>query len=109
MNHILQNMKSGFANMKELFGIFLSNDDNNEDGYDIYINSEDLDVSKTAQELKEIEQEQETKRLSLFNSFAIKKTTKKKLKSVDISNTASSSSPKTISNDVFIEGAEPEK
>ena len=65
MSNIIQNMKSGFANMKELFGIMLS-DDTNEDNYDLYINGQDTALAQTAQELKDIEEEQEKKRLSLF-------------------------------------------
>lgn len=52
--------------MKELFGIMLS-DDTNENNYDLYINGQNSTLAKTAQELKEIEEEQESKRLSLFN------------------------------------------
>ena len=42
-------------------------DDIQNDNYEVYINGKDAVLSKTAQELKEIEQEQESKRLSFFN------------------------------------------
>ena len=48
MINIIQNMKSGFANMKELFGIMLS-DDTNENNYDLYINGQNATLAKTAQ------------------------------------------------------------
>ncbi len=54
---LLQNVKSGFANFKDLFKIFLENSD--EDNYDIYINGSDLETSKIAQELLNAEQSQE--------------------------------------------------
>lgn len=73
MNSLLQNVKSGFANIKELFGIFLSDENNQKDDYDLYIKSEDLDISQTAQELKTLEEQQESDRLSIF----IDKNTKK--------------------------------
>lgn len=77
MNHILQNVKLGFDNMKELFGIFLSNDDYSENNYDLYINSADLNIAKTAQELKKIEEIQESKRLSILGSISKKRNNKK--------------------------------
>lgn len=49
-------MKSGFANFKDLFKIFLEN--NEENDYNIYINSSDFELSKTAQELFYAEQTQ---------------------------------------------------
>lgn len=112
MSHILQNVKSGFANMSELLGIFLSIDENN-DGYDLYINSEDTELSQIAEELKMVEEQQESNRLSLFtakkqrtNSNA--KTTKKNFKSNPL--VKSSPSIKNISKDEHIrEGIEPEK
>lgn len=54
--NLLQNMKSGFANFKDLFKIFLEN--NEENDYNIYINSSDFELSKTAQELFNAEQSQ---------------------------------------------------
>ena len=47
MNKILQNMKSGFDNIKELIGILI-NDEADTAGYDIYMNSNDKDLAKTA-------------------------------------------------------------
>ena len=66
MSSIIQNVKSGFANMKELFRILLS-DDIEKNDYDSYINGNDKDLAQTAQELKELEEKQEAKRLSFFN------------------------------------------
>ena len=85
MNHILQNVKSGFANMKELFGIFISVDENS-DGYDLYINSKDTELSQPKRSTK---------------------STKKNYKSNP--SATSKSSHKKISNDEHIrEGIEPE-
>ena len=67
-NNLLQNMKSGFANVKELFGIFLSDDGDIVDTYDLYINSSDRSLAETAKQLKIIEEEQEASRLSLLGS-----------------------------------------
>ena len=72
MNSLLQNVKSGFASIKELFGIFLSDEKDETNNYDLYINSSDSSLSQTAQELKTLEEEQETKRLSLFNEVKTK-------------------------------------
>ena len=92
--------------MKELFGIFL-NDDANIEGYDIYINSSNKDISETAQVLKQLEKEQETKRFSIFNSKPSKKDSKKNFKSNLEKNEAS---PNAISSDIHIlENMEPEK
>lgn len=82
MNIIIQNIKSGFANIKELFGVMLSNDYNNED-YDLYINSSNPDISETAQLLKNIEDEQEKKRFDSFFTTRVKKESKKKSKSIN--------------------------
>ena len=68
MNNLLQNMKSGFANVKELFGIFLSDDGDTVDTYDLYINSSDRSLAETAKQLKILEEEQEANRLTLFGS-----------------------------------------
>ena len=78
MSNIIQNVKSGFANIKELFGIILSDEHNNE-GYDLYINSSDEDISKIAQTLKKLEEEQESKRFAILVAKQPKKSTKKKL------------------------------
>ena len=75
--NILQNVKSGFANFKELFGILLSDEKEEENNYDLYINGDDRSLALVAKELKEIEEEQETKRLSLFG---IKNKVEKKTK-----------------------------
>lgn len=108
MNHILQNVKSGFANMKELVGIFLSVDHDSDDGYSVYINSEDAEISQIAQELKNIEEKQESSRLSLFANKSEKKVSKKKLNSEPSSK--NSSSQKIISSKKHIrDDKEPEK
>lgn len=109
MNHILQNVKSGFANMKELFGIFISVDENS-DGYDLYINSKDTELSQIAGELKCIEQQQESKRFSLFSDKQSRRSTKSTKKNFKSSPSAKGkSSHKKILNDEHIrEGIEPE-
>lgn len=102
MSNIIQNVKSGFATLKELFGIFL-NDDANIEGYDIYINSSNKDLSETAQVLKQLEEEQETKRFSFLNSKPSKKNFKSNLEK-------NKASPNAISSDIHIlENMEPEK
>lgn len=101
---IKQNVKSGFASIKELFGIFLS-DDTHSDGYDFYINNKNEDIAKTAQILKSIEQEQESKRMNLY-SVKLNKPSKKKVKS----ETKYEVSPDIISSDShIIEKKEPER
>lgn len=106
MSNIIQNVKSGFANIKELFGIILSDDTNNE-GYDLYINSSDENIAETAQMLKQLEEEQESKRFSIFSTKQPKKDSKKKFKSVIEKN---DSSQNIISSDVrLLENIEPEK
>ena len=109
MSHILQNVKSGFANMKELFGIFISVDENS-DGYDLYINSKDTELSQIAGELKSIELQQESKRFSILADKQPKRstrTTKKNFKSSP--SDKNGASHKKISNDEHIrEGIEPE-
>lgn len=106
MSNIIQNVKSGFANIKELFGIILSDDENNE-GYDLYINSADKDISETAQALKKIEEEQESKRFAIFSLNQTKKAPKKKFKSTLEKNDASQN---IISSDAYLlENIEPEK
>lgn len=109
MNHILQNVKSGFANMKELVGIFL-NVDENSDGYDRYINGNDIELSQIAGELKCIEQQQESKRFSLLSDKQPKRSTRSTKKNFKSSPSAKGkSSHKKISNDEHIrEGIEPE-
>lgn len=104
MNNIIQNMKSGFANIKELFGIILS-DYNDNEGYDLYISSTDVDIAQTAQMLQNIEKEQEQKRFSLFSPTKVK--AKKNFKPLKPS--VSKTSKSVISNDVQLEGMEPEK
>ncbi len=106
MNHILQNVKSGFANMKELFGIFISVDENI-DGYDLYINSNNTELSQIAGELKSIEQQQESKRFSILADKQPKRSTKKNFKPSP--SDKNKSSHKETPNDKHIrEGIEPE-
>ena len=97
-------MKSGFANIKDLFGIILNDDAQNE-GYDLYINSTDESISETAQMLKQIEEEQESKRFSIFSPKQPKKVSKKNFKSDIEKNNAS---PNIVSSDVHLL-EEPEK
>ena len=62
-----QNLKSGFANIKELFLAMLGDENSDiENNYDVYINSRDSSIAKAALRLKQIEAEQERKRLSIF-------------------------------------------
>lgn len=106
MSNIIQNVKSGFANIKELFGIILSDDENNE-GYDLYINSADKNISETAQMLKHLEEEQESKRFSIFSPKQQKKDSKKNFKSDMEKNELSQN---IVSNDThLLENIEPEK
>ena len=51
---------------------------------DLYINGKDAVLAKTAQELKEIEEKQETKRLSFFGIKIGKRTRMSKTKESDI-------------------------
>lgn len=80
MNNIIQNAKSGFANIKELFKMITSTDDLSHETYDIYINSTDTAIAETAKILKEIERDQEEKRLSIFLEKVTKKRISKKTK-----------------------------
>lgn len=105
MSNIIQNVKSGFANIKELLGIFLNDDANNE-GYDLYINSSNETLSQTAQLLKQLEEKQESERFSIFNSKQQKKDSKKNFKTKLEKKGAS---PNTISSDVHLLEKEPEK
>lgn len=109
MNHILQNVKLGFANMKELVGIFLSVDENS-DSYDRYINGNDMELSQIARELKASEEKQETRIFSFFTDKSqskSRKNTKKNFKSSP--STKNHSSHKEVSIDEHIrEGIEPE-
>lgn len=107
MKTILQSVKSGFSNIKEIFEIFLSDNDNNE-GYDLYINSSDQDIAKTAKLLQILEPEQEQKRFSLFSTNKdSKKEIKKNFKPLT---SVPKTSQKGISNDALnIEGMEPDK
>ena len=111
MNHILQNMKSGFANMKELFGIFLSVDETRS-VFDLYINGNDTELSQIAIVLKDSEEKQETKRFSFFNDKPSSNTSRKSSKKNFKPNTSTknNSSHTKISNDDHIrKGIEPER
>ena len=117
MNHIFQNMKSGFANMKELFGIFLSVDDySDDDCYSKYINSNDSNLSKQASLLKEDEINRDNRLSNVFTTKRRKKESsiKKKINidETSIDNETSSeriASHKNISSDVHTrKGTEPE-
>lgn len=109
MNHILQNVKSGFANMKELVGIFLSVNENS-DGYDVYINGNDVELSKIAKVLKDSEEKQESQISSFFadrHQRKSRKNTKKNFKSSP--STKNNSLHQEVSNNEHIrEGIEPE-
>lgn len=112
---IVQNLKSGFANFKETLGILLSVDENSE-GYDLYIKSNNEELSHTAQVLKNIEQEQEQKRFSLFANAPKVNRIKKKIESIEPSNNNSvtkknitKSLQNDISKNVKLEGKEPEE
>lgn len=78
---IFQNLKSGFVNIKELLSTMLGDETRGiENNYDVYINSKDSSIARTALELKQIEEEQERKRLSVFtlNKRSTKTRTAKK-------------------------------
>ena len=87
---VLQNVKSGFANFKDLFKIFLENND--EDNYDMYINSSDVETSRIAQELLNAEQAQE------FNpdSGIVKKNSKVTTKARSRKSSSIPKSPKKV-------------
>lgn len=104
MKTILQSVKSGFSNIKEIFETFLSDNDNNE-GYDLYINSSDQDIAKTAKLLQILEPEQEQKRFLLFSSKGV--TVKKNFNPLKPS--VPQTSQNVISKDIQLEGMEPEK
>lgn len=75
----IQNLKSGFVNMKELFKVMLSDDSTKEiDSYDLYINGKDQTIAKTAEALKAIEEMQEANRMSFFGMKLKKKTSHRK-------------------------------
>ena len=75
----IQNLKSGFVNMKELFKVMLSDDSTKEiDSYDLYINGKDQTIAKTAEALKAIEEMQEANRMSFFGLKLKKKTNHRK-------------------------------
>ena len=61
--------------MKELLCVLLNDDVENKNDYDSYINGDDKSLAETAQQLKDLEEKQEAKRLTLFN---IKKSPDKK-------------------------------
>ncbi len=109
MNHILQNVKSGFANMRELVGIFLSVNENS-DGYDVYINGNDVELSKIAKVLKDSEEKQESQTYSFFadsHQRKSRKNTKKNFKSS--TSTKNNSLHQEVSNNEHIRrGIEPE-
>lgn len=112
MNHIFQNMKSGFANMKELFGIFLSVDDyGDDDCYSKYINSNDSNLSQTALLLKEDETNRENRILNIFTTKRKRgeSSTKKNFSLDNKTSSRCKTSHKSISSDVHTrKGKEPE-
>ena len=68
MNNFVKTVKAGFTNIKELFCVLLNDDENeNKNNYDSYINGNDKSLAKTAQQLKDLEEKQEAKRLTLFS------------------------------------------
>lgn len=107
MNKIIQNIKTGFDNVRELIGIFI-NDESNDQGYNIYLNSENVELAKTAMLLQSLESEQEEKRFSLFKTKVSKKTQVKK--NYDPIETPSITElSKAIPNDIQTNGLEPDK
>ena len=103
--------------MKELFGIFLSDDNDVVDTYDLYINSSDKNLAQTAIQLKTIEEDQESKRLALFESKIVKRKIlqkndiKKNIKTetnINVSKTSRSSHKKKTGDD-HIKDKQPEK
>lgn len=105
---ILQNVKLGFANIKELLGIIVGDDTNNE-GYDLYIKSEDPEIANTAKNLKEAEEIQEANRFSILDVINTSRGNIKKNFKVNASS-ENELVPKPNSNNVhLLEGNEPEK
>ena len=64
--------------MKELLCVLINDDVENKNDYDSYINGDDRSLAETAQQLKDLEEKQEAKRLTLFNINSIKKSSDKK-------------------------------
>lgn len=109
MNKIMQNIKSGFGNIKELIGIFIDDEDSNQEGYDIYMNSSDMELAHTAMLLQSLEHEQEKKRFSLFKTKESKKQqVKKNYKPIEPPSIAEESS-KVLKNDIQPNELEPDK
>ena len=107
MNKLIQNMKMGFDNIKELIGIFI-NDESNDQDYNIYLNSENSELAKTAMLLQSLEHEQEEKRFSLFKP-KVPKNQKKNYNPIETPSITELS--KTIPNDIQQKknGLEPDK
>lgn len=101
----MPNVKTVLTNIKEIFGIMLSDDTSN-DGYDFYINSNDAGISETAKLLKSLEIQQEEKRFTVFSSKPAKVDTKKKSKPI---NSKSRTSQNIIRNVPIIDNVDLEK
>ena len=101
MKKIMQNMKSGFDNIKELIGIFIDDESSNTEGYDIYMNSSDTELAQTAMLLQNLEHEQEEKRFSLFNTK--KHQVKKNYKPIEPPPSISKKISNDIDNDIQLE------
>ncbi len=99
MNKIIQNMKSGFDNIRELIGVFIDAESSNPESYDIYMNSSDIELAQTAMLLQNLEHEQEEKRFSLFNTK--KHQVKKNYKPIEPQpSTSTSKKSKKVSNNI---------
>lgn len=111
MSNIIQNVKLGFANIIEVVNIFISDDTNDSEGYDLYINGKDEEIAKKARELQQIEKQQENARISMFEFKPKAKTksnsnSKKKYESTNVTKKESS---RRITSDEKILDKEPEK
>lgn len=108
MNKIIQNMKLGFDNIKELIGIFIDDESSNPEGYDTYMNSSNTELAQTAMLLQSLEYEQEEKRFSLFKTKEAKKhQVKKNYKTIEPPSITEESSKRK--NDIQLNELEPDK
>ncbi len=108
MNKIIQNMKSGFDNIRELIELFIDDGNSNQEGYNIYMNSSDIELAQTAKILQSLEYEQEQKRFSLFKTKEPKKhQVKKNYKPIEPPYITKESS--IINNDIKLNELEPDK
>lgn len=109
MSNIIQNVKLGFANIIEVVNIFISDDTNDSEGYDLYINGKDEEIAEKARELKQIEKQQENARISMFEFKPKTKPNSNSKKKYESTNVTKKESSRRITSDVKILDKEPEK